>query len=211
MPVRGIDRGLGNHAVRADQPQAECGNGQTRQAHLGIADGYADSVEGGLNLLNRIPVQKGFQWVEASTEIMLNLQKDYGIIEGWHGDGNYARTAIMYALWKTQGLSAEPWRGDLVFGAVPGKNGSLNIYMRADWPWKGKLKFDIPRHRENLHLPYDYPRLSQFPEWFTVDKGKEYQLSVDGQEIALKGNQLLQGAEIGLKKDTAVKILVTVK
>lgn len=59
MPVRGIDRGLGNHAVGTDQSQAECGNGQTRQAHLGIADGYANSVEGGLNLLNRSRVGKG--------------------------------------------------------------------------------------------------------------------------------------------------------
>ncbi len=177
----------------------------------GIADGYADSIEGGLNLLNRVPVEDGFQWVDASTEIMLNLQKDYGIVAGWHGDGNYARTAIMYALWKTQGLSVEPWRGDLVFGAVPGENGSLRIYMRAEWPWKGKLKFDIPRHKEYLHLPFDYPRLNQFPEWFTVEKDKEYQLSVDGQGSTLTGEQMHQGAEIELKKDTGVRIVVTVR
>ena len=28
---------------------------------------------------------------------MWTIQKPDGIIEGWHGDGNFARTAIMYA------------------------------------------------------------------------------------------------------------------
>jgi hypothetical protein len=33
-------------------------------------------------------------------------QKPDGVIEGWHGDGNFARTSLMYALMKTQGCRA---------------------------------------------------------------------------------------------------------
>ena len=39
-----------------------------------IADGYADSIESGLNLLNRIPVESGFEWVEHETKHMLAKQ-----------------------------------------------------------------------------------------------------------------------------------------
>jgi len=78
-----------------------------------IADGYADSIESGLNLLNRIPVASGFRWVEHEIRHMLVKQGDDGVVEGWHGDGNYARTAIMVALWKTKGCRIEPWRADV--------------------------------------------------------------------------------------------------
>ncbi|MGC9329289.1 MAG: hypothetical protein ACP5I1_16770, partial [Candidatus Hinthialibacter sp.] len=82
----------------------------------GGSDGYADSIEGGLNLLNRIPVNRGFQWVDDSMDILLAKQRPDGIIEGWHGDGNFARTALMYALWKTQGVHILPWRADVAYG-----------------------------------------------------------------------------------------------
>ena len=34
------------------------------------------------------------------TPVIEFMQKESGIIEGWHGDGNFARTTIMYCLWK---------------------------------------------------------------------------------------------------------------
>jgi hypothetical protein len=48
---------------------------------------------------------------------MWNKQQPSGIIEGWHGDGNFARTTIMYCLWMTQGTYLQPWRSDLEIGA----------------------------------------------------------------------------------------------
>ena len=27
-----------------------------------------------------------------------------------------------------------------------------------------------------MHLPFDYPRINQFPEWFTVEPGRILQL-----------------------------------
>jgi len=169
-----------------------------------IADGYADSIESGLNLLNRIPVVSGFQWVEHETEHMLAKQGDDGVIEGWHGDGNYTRTALMFALWKTQGCRIEPWRADVVFGAdLSGEQ--LYISVRSKWPWKGKLIFDKPRHKEYFHMPFDYPRLNQFPEWFTVEKDKQYKLTViaEGEETnaTVSGTELLKGYSIETKGD----------
>ena len=98
---------------------------------------------------------------------MWAIQKPDGIIEGWHGDGNFARTSLMYALWKTQGVTVQPWRADVRFGAVR-EGGTLYLSLTADQPWEGRLVFDRPRHKLLMHLPLDYPRINQFPEWFTV-------------------------------------------
>jgi hypothetical protein len=148
----------------------------------GGADGYADSLEGGLNLINRLPVPEAIEWADYTADLLLAKQRDTGVIEGWHGDGNFARTALMYGLWKTQGAYVEPWRADLRLGAVRGEDGSTHFVLSADWPWQGKLRFDIPRHAENLHMPADYPRLNQFPEWFTVAAVQTFES--DGGDIA---------------------------
>ncbi len=145
----------------------------------GGADGYADAIEGGINLLNRIPVEAGFQWADDSMAILLDKQRPDGIIEGWYGDGNSARTALMYALMKTQGVAPSPWRGDVRAGAVM-ENGTLIFTISADWAWRGTLRFDKPRHRMVLNLPHDYPRINQFPEWFTAEPGARYRVSIGG-------------------------------
>jgi hypothetical protein len=98
----------------------------------GSADGYADAIESGLNLFNREPVSVSRDWIDSEVEIMWSMQdsshreqslkwKESGIIEGWHGDGNFARTSIMYCLWKTQGITLQPWREDVFFWChIPG-------------------------------------------------------------------------------------------
>jgi hypothetical protein len=133
------------------------------------ADGYADALEGGLNLLNREPVDSAARWIDTEIQRMWSKQQPDGIIEGWHGDGNFARTSLMYALWKTQGLTLEPWREDTRLGVVR-RDDHLLISITSEKPWRGRLIPDRPRHRENLQLPLDYPRINQFPEWFTVER-----------------------------------------
>jgi hypothetical protein len=162
----------------------------------GSADGYADSIEGALNLLNRVPVASAFTWIDNEIETMFTKQQDDGIIEGWHGDGNFARTALMYALWKTQGCRIDPWRADVSFGAI-WIGEELWLSVRSKWPWKGRLILDRPRHREYFHLPSDYPRLNQFPEWFTAEKNGRYMLVYEGgRETIVYGKDLWQGVLI---------------
>jgi len=177
----------------------------------GGADGYADSIESGLNLLNRIPVPSGFDWVDYSTEVMLAKQRDDGIIEGWHGDGNYTRTAVMYALWKTKGCHVRPWRADVSIGAVQDEDGVL-IRVHADWPWEGIVLFDRPRHAEYFHLPLDYPRLNQFPEWFTVESDVRYKVVAEQNEEKstqfLSGKDLLEGYPVQLEPGGEIRIEV---
>ncbi len=148
----------------------------------GGADGYADSVEGAINLLNRIPVDSAWRWVDASMEILLARQRPDGLVEAWHGDGNSARTVWMWTLCKTRGVTAEPWTDDLEIGAVPLLEGGLAVVLRSEFPWRGRLRFDRPRHRDFLRLPLDYPRINQFPEWFVIEAERLY--AVNGQRAA---------------------------
>ena len=148
----------------------------------GSADGYADTIEGALNLLNRLPMGTAFEWVDESMWHIFDKQREDGIVEGWHGDGNSARTALMYALWKTQGVAVRPWRDDVYVGAVVDDAGALHLSLRSDWQWKGTIRFDRPRHRDHLGLPEDYPRINQFPEWFTVDGDATYRLQVNDED-----------------------------
>jgi len=175
----------------------------------GGADGYADAIEGAINLLNRLPSDAGFRWVDERAAIMLAKQRPDGIIEGWHGDGNYARTAILYALWKTKGLTIDPWRADVIIGAEHGKDGALRVVIRSDWPWTGKILFDRPRHREYLHLPTDYPRLNQFPEWFTADRDTAYDVQIgDDDPVRHIGKDLVAGLVMTTKPETPLRITV---
>jgi hypothetical protein len=171
----------------------------------GGADGYADSVEGALNLLNRIPVASAFDWADQSVLKIFEKQRDDGIIEGWYGDGNSARTSLMYALWKTQGVAPSPWRDDLRAGAVLGQNGTLYFQLHSRGQWSGTLRFDRPRHRDWFNLPVDYPRINQFPEWFTVEDGARYLVQIDDDAPLNVSGEQLRALPLRLKRRTSSK------
>ena len=163
-------------------------------------DGYADALESGINLYNREPVPELKSWIDSEMQVMFNMQQEDGIIGGWHGDGNFARTAIMYSLWKTQGTHVYPWRSDVIIGAE--KTGDETyVVITAENDWSGKLVFDDQRHKTILNLPIDYPRINQFPEWFTAKEGEDYSVVSSQKEITgnYTGKQLIKGIDVNLK------------
>ncbi len=178
--------------------------------HWGSADEYADSIEGAINLLNREPVASAAEWIDTEIKDMWSVQRPDGVVEGWHGDGNSARTAIMYALWKTQGLTIRPWRADVRFGTVR-RGDTLYVSLTADRPWCGKLLFDKQRHKLQMHLPLDYPRINQFPEWFTAEVQRRYTLRdvAEGEEKTFSGAQLQAGVPVELAAGSEQRLIFT--
>ena len=75
---------------------------------------------------------------------------------------------------------------------------------------EGRLVFDTPRHKTVMKLPLDYPRINQFPEWFTVGASEGYQ--VEGLAGAgwreLMGDDLARGLEVKVPAKEARRILV---
>lgn len=175
----------------------------------GIADEYADSIEGALNLYNREPIAAAAEWIDSEIDDMWQGQGPNGIIEGWHGDGNVARTGIMYAFWKTQGLRVAPWRPDVCLGAERvGETYYVSLWAKEDW--HGKLIFDRPRHRLYFRLPLDYPRINQFPEWLTV--GPEDRVEIrdeSGKTTVLAGAEAWDGLPVHVPAGQEIRRIVT--
>jgi hypothetical protein len=172
-------------------------------------DGYADAIEGTLNLYVREPVASAREWIDSEIKVMWNKQQPSGIIEGWHGDGNFARTTIMYCFWKTGGVYLSPWREDLQIGGIF-KDSTLYLTINSASDWKGKIIFDRKRHSEYMHLPLDWPRINQFPEYFTAENGKNYTI-ISGsrnKDMVISGEVLREGLEVKVKEGKSVKLIV---
>jgi len=166
----------------------------------GGCDGYADAIEGALNLYNREPVPSVKEWIDSQTQVMWAYQKPEGLIEGWHGDGNFARTTVMYCLWKSQGLIPDNWNENLTLGATF-NDGLLNAAVSCKTGWRGKIRFDTPRWRDEMHMPSDYPRINQFQHWFTVENSRKYKVTFfpSGKMKTLTGRDLADGVPVELK------------
>ena len=158
---------------------------------LGGADGCADTLEGALNILARIPHPAASAWVDREIEILFRAQRPDGVLEAWYGDGNSARTMWMWALRKTQGITVQPWRDDVGLTVVRADDGSLQVTLRADFAWQGTVRCDRPRHRDVMRMPGDYARINQWPEWFAPARHDAFAFTPEGGEA-----RTLSGADL---------------
>ena len=161
------------------------------------ADSLADAIEGALILLSREPMpelgDRASSWVRATCR----AQRESGLVEGWHGDGNSARTWLLYARWRSQGIIAQPWRDGLEYSARQRGGGLIVEVAPGRDAWSGRLHFDTPRHREFWRLPVDYPRLNESPQWFVVEGERHYEVSVNGEAVGDRtGAQLSAGLSL---------------
>ena len=174
-------------------------------------DGNADALEGALYFQNREPHPALAAWIDHAAQTLWSFQKEDGTIQGNYLDGNFSRSTLLYALWKTQGTTLQPWRDDLQLGATR-RDHEVLLYLYAATPWSGRLHFDQPRHRVKLHLPFDWPRINQFsPEWTTVESGGTYTLenTASGTSHRYRGEDLLAGLPIALKAGEELRLRLT--
>ncbi|MHC4116393.1 MAG: hypothetical protein ACYSWO_02685 [Planctomycetota bacterium] len=166
-------------------------------------DGFADSVEGAIYVLNRYPVKEGFDWVDS--EVAANIARSDDPLETaelWGTmklQANGVRTTIMHALMHTQGLIARPWDIGMELGARTTSN-SLIVTIKAAKNYKGRIIFDVPRHKYYLGFEEDWPRMNTLPEWFTVDLDRAYTITDTrtGKTQTCTGKQLHDGLALEL-------------
>jgi len=162
----------------------------------GSQDGYADAIESALYLYAREPVPEARDWIESEISTLIAFQRPDGTVERWYGDGNWARTLLLYAMWKTQGCHLDGWREGVRLGAA--REGD-RLFVSLDGPpgFRDRLHFDVVRHRRVLNFAQDYVRLNEWPEWFTVDENTLYRV-VDGsgREMIRAGWELEEGIEV---------------
>ncbi len=168
-------------------------SGNAVNKSLGSFDGYADSIESALYLVNREPVPEALDWIESEMRVMQSMQRSDGHVEDWYGEGNFNRTSLIYALMQSEGVRPDPWRRGLGVGAL--RDGeSLKLYITAP----ARLQFDYARHRRVMNFHRNYVRLNEFPEWFTVEENRLYTLSRAGGSAVITrlGSELIEGIDL---------------
>jgi hypothetical protein len=163
---------------------------------LGSFDGYADAIESAIYLYNREPVPDAASWIDSEMQVMLGMQRPDGHVEDWYGEGNFNRTALLYAYMQSQGVRPERWEPGVALGAVP-DGPALRLHLAA--PGALRVQFDFARHRRVLNLAKNYVRLNEFPEWFVVDENTLYILrreAAAGGPIVRLGSELVAGVDL---------------
>lgn len=130
-------------------------------------DGYADTLESAMYVAAHRPSQAGalLPWVDDQIRLLFARQQDNGLVEDTYLDGNFIRTALMYADQKRGGWRVRPWRPDVRVGAARDAAGRTAVVVLAAEPFTGTLLRDPPRHQTIMNLPWDWPRLNSWPEW----------------------------------------------
>jgi len=162
---------------------------------LGSFDGYADSIESAIYLVNREPLPEAFDWIDSEMKVMLAMQKPDGHIENWYGEGNFNRTALLYALMKSQGVRPAHWKPGMRLGAV--REGT-KLFLNFAAPESDVVLWDRARYRRVINLDKNYVRLNEFPEWYVVDENTLYRLLESGTGSAriLLGSELIAGVTL---------------
>ena len=163
---------------------------------LGSFDGYADAIESALYLVAREPVTEALEWIESEMQVMLGMQKADGHIEYWYGEGNFNRTALLYALMQSRGVRPVYWRPGVRVGAV---QDGARLHLSVVAPSPTAMRFDFARHRRILNLDRNYVRLNEFPEWFVVDENTLYRLTRAGDTspaLVRIGAELIAGVTL---------------
>lgn len=178
----------------------------------GSIDGYADSIEGAIYLLNRVPVKEGFNWVDremANNVIYADEPLDEAPLWGTMKlQANGVRTVILHALMHTRGVVARPWQKGMQLGAAPYQDGIV-LSMRSEKAWQGILEFDLSRHRLYMGFAKNWPRMNTIPEWFTVDPGQHYAVTVGSADPkTYTGAQLHHGLAVSLEPNQEVQIVI---
>jgi hypothetical protein len=158
---------------------------------LGSFDGYADSIESAIYLANREPVPEAFDWIDSEMRVMLAMQRPDGHIEDWYGEGNFNRTALLYAYMKSSGVRPARWEPGVRVGAV---RDGRRLVISLTVPAPRRIQFDFARHKRVMNLEQNYVRLNEFPEWFVVDENTLYRIGRAGTpgEVRL-GSELIAG------------------
>jgi hypothetical protein len=177
-------------------------------------DNIADSVEGGLYLLNRLPVPQGFQWADREIATVL-ADRSKPLAETWLWDthkleANTVRTVLIHAMMHTRNTIARPWRKDLKLGGAP-LDGGIAVVLQAQQAYEGKLQFDIPRHRLYLGFKQDWPRMNTVPEWFAVEPDQTPYVvrnMTTGRTQVVSGQRLHAGLPVKVNPDQALLLVV---
>lgn len=144
--------------------QSYAGN-PTREHH----DGWADTIESAIYVAHARPALREdlLAWCDSQIGYMFALQGNDGFVSGDYLDGNFIRTAMLYAEARSAGAHLEPWSSTASVGYAEKAGKGVFVVVAGAEGYEGKVEFDTARHRDRLKMPWNWPRLNAWPEWVT--------------------------------------------
>lgn len=172
------------------------------------ADYYADALESMLYHATYLTIDGVDDWLQDVMGRMLARQLPNGFVDKQYADGNFGRSAIMYAAYIALGIMPVPFDESLEI--VANLNGNtLTLVVGTSKSYSGVLVFDYERHSVDWSMPVYYPRTNHWPEWYTVDAGTNYNTVLNGASPVVKtGAELIAGYAIDLHPNRDITILV---
>lgn len=155
-------------------------------------DGFADSVESALYVASRrTAVRRALlEWADVQIGYMFKCQRPDGFVSGDYLDGNFIRTAVMYADMRAGGFRLVPWVKGAAVGLAAGESGSVVVVLTGEPGYRGRLVPDFRRDSGRMHLPWDWSRINSWPEWAGADvkdgppKGMAVELGSRAKRVA---------------------------
>lgn len=137
----------------------------------GSHDGYADTIESALYIAAHRPSLASdlLPWAHSQIGIMFSMQKHDGFIGRTYLDGNFIRTALMYADMCAGGWSVSPPDAGISIGFATGTGGAACIVITADHAYRGTLAPPPPWSEHTPRLAWDWPRLNSWPRWSRIE------------------------------------------
>lgn len=130
-------------------------------------DGYADTLESALYYAAYRPQAAPtlLPWVDRQIGILFGMQKDDGFVARHYLDGNFIRTALMYADLRSGGWGVDPWDAETRVGLAAGADGEAVLVVESADGYTGTLGPLRPVTGLARALPWDWPRLNSWPAW----------------------------------------------
>jgi hypothetical protein len=175
----------------------------------GEMDGYADTLESGMYMAAYRPslAPVVLPWVDDQMANLFKFQRDNGFVDQGYLDGNFIRTALMYADLRSGGFTVQPWREDISVGFAKDSAGQAVVIVKTKQPWTGTLRADRARYKDFLHLPWNWARLNSWPEWFVPDAGMKV-IQSTGAKSTPSIDDLKNGWQIELPANGSVTVRI---
>ncbi len=129
-------------------------------------DGYADTIESALLVADRNPQNSRLllDWVDDQMGLLLGKQQPSGFVSAGYLDGNFMRTALMYADLRSGSWMLKPWDPAVAAGyASDGERGVLSLSGRPG------ATYTLLHRGDQRGFPGAFakptPRLNAWPDW----------------------------------------------
>lgn len=141
-------------------------------------DGWADTIESAIYVAHRRAGLRDalLTWCDRQIGYMFDLQRPDGFVSDDYLDGNFIRTAMLYAEARSGGWVTTPWQPQVSVGW----DGTGTVVCDSRVEFDGAVLCRPNGAFTHLGLAWDWPRLNSWPTW--INTPGRVDVSVEARE-----------------------------